>query len=157
MNWLSRFRVVIVVLMGLLSYLAGNTAFAKPDSNDKLVGLWEGVDTLDGSTMRIAIGDLDGDKQLDFRWHESFFSGCFDINIPQGRGVISGTVHRLGKDQIELAVTSFVCFDDDNNEVELDTFSIEMDYSSKADILLKTTEDGFPGFILYRTSSGGGK
>ncbi len=155
MNWLSRFRVVIVVLMGLLSFLAGNIAIAKPDATDKLVGLWEGVDTLDGSTMRIAIGDVDRDKQLDFRWYESFFSGCFDIGIGQGRGLISGTVHRLGKDGIELVVTSYVCFDDDNNEVELDTFSIEMDYSSKGDFLLKTTEDGFPGFTLYRTSSGG--
>jgi len=124
---------------------------------DNLVGLWEGVDTLDGSTIRVSIGDMERDKRLEFRWHESFFTGCFDENIPQGRGVISGTVHRLNSDEIELVATSFVCFDNDNNEVELDTFSVDLKYSPNEDILTRTSAEGFPGFILYPVSSSGGK
>jgi len=73
---------------------------------------------------------MERDKRLEFRWHESFFTGCFDHGIAQGRGVISGTVHRLNSDEIELVATSFVCFDSDNNKVEIDAFSVDPDQQS---------------------------
>ena len=157
MKWLSRVRVQSVVVLALLASLAGNPALANNDLRDELVGLWEGVDSLDGSTVRVAIGDLNGHKSLDFRWYESFFTGCFDAGITSGRGLIAGKVQRLGPDVIELVVTSYVCFDEDNSEIELATFTVDFDYSKENDFLLRTSEDGFPGFILYRTSSTGGQ
>lgn len=157
MKWLSRIRIPSTLVVAVFALLMVGPALAGPDPTQKLVGLWEGVDTLDGSTVRVSIGNLEGNRQLEFRWHESFFSGCFDQGIPEGRGVIAGTVHPFGEDTIELEVTSYVCFDGDNNEVEIDTFSVELDYSAKEDILTRTTAGGFPGFILHRTSSTRGK
>lgn len=150
-----RIRLAAFVVAGVLAPLAGNPVFAQSGNLDHLIGMWEGVDALDGSTVRVSIGDMERDKRLEFRWHESFFTGCFNGDDLQGRGIISGTVQRLNEDEIELVVSSFKCFDVDNNAVEVSNFSVDLRYSWKDDILTRNSTAEFPGFILYRTSSKG--
>jgi hypothetical protein len=145
----------------LLASVADDPAAARDEhrhrykDDGKIVGLCEGVDVLDGSTVRISIGDMDGDQVLDFRWHESFFTGCFAQDNQRGRGVVAGTVHRKSSKEFELVATAFVCFDDDNNAVERGQITVEIRYSRKNDILIRIGTDEFPGFILHRTSSVG--
>ncbi len=147
--------------MGLLASAADDPALARDEhrhryeDGGKLVGLWEGVDALDGSTVWISIGDIDGDKVLDFRWRESFFSGCFTQDNQRGRGVVVGTVNQKNSKEFELAATTFVCFDDDNNELDRGQITVEVRYSRKNDLLIRIGTDEFPGFILHRTSSVG--
>jgi len=154
-NRLTRIRLAPVVFVAFMASLAAMPAFAKLENLDSLVGLWEGVDTLDGSTIRVAIGDIERDRRLEFRWQESFFSGCFNESNPQGRGLIAGTVERLNPDDVVLAATRFVCYDNDGNEFDADTFTVDLIYSPEADTLTSPTTAEFPGFILYRTSLSG--
>ena len=155
----ARIAVLSTVVMGLLASAADDPAVARDEhrhrDGGKLVGLWEGVDALDGSTVWISIGDIDGDEVLDFRWRESFFTGCFAQDNQRGRGVIAGTVNWENSEEFELVATEFVCFDDNNNAVDRDPITVEFRYSLKTDILIRIGTDEFPGFILHRTSSVG--
>jgi hypothetical protein len=161
MKPLARIAVLSTVLMGLLASAADDLAAARDEhrhrdkDGGKLVGLWEGVDVLDGSTVRISIGDSDGDEVLDFRWHESFFTGCFTQDNQRGRGVLAGTVNPKSSKEFELVATKFVCFDDNSNAVDRGPITVEVRYSRTNDILIRIGTDEFPGFILHRTSSVG--
>lgn len=157
MKWYSRIRLPSAIFLVVLASVAVKPADAGYFNINHIAGLWEGVDTLDGSTVRVSIGNLESDDALEFRWHESFFSGCFDQGFTSGRGVIAGTVHPSRAGHIELVVTQYLCFDDDNNEVEIAPFTVELEYSLEEDVLVRTTQDGFPGFILHRVSSNGGR
>lgn len=162
MKWFSRIRLPSTVFpsavfLVLLASLAGEPADAGYYDIHHVAGLWEGVDTLDGSTVRVSIGNFESDDSLEFRWHESFFTGCFNQGFSSGRGLIAGTVHRSRANHIELVVTRYLCFDDDNNEVDIGPFTVELRYSLKDDVLVRTTQEGFPGFILHRISSNGGR
>ena len=155
MNRLSQVRPASVLFLAMLASLAAMPVFAKLENLNSLVGLWEGVDTLDGSTIRVAIGDVERDKRLEFRWQESFLTECFNESNPQGRGLIAGTVERLNPDDVVFVVTRFVCYDNDGNEFDVDTFTVDLSYSPEEDTLTSATTAEFPGFILYRTSRGG--
>ena len=153
----ARIVVLSTMFMGLLVSAADDPAVARDEHRHrgKLVGLWEGVDALDGSTVLISIGDIDGDEVLDFRWHESFFTGCFNQDNQRGRGVVAGTVDWKNATEFDLLATEFVCFDDSNNRIDRDQITVEFSYSWKDDFLIRIGTDEFPGFILHRTSSVG--
>ena len=153
----TRIAVLSTVLMGLLASPAYHPAAALDEHRHrgKLVGLWEGIDALDGSTVRISIGDIDGDGVLDFRWRESFFTGCFSRDNQLGRGVVAGTVSWHNSKEFELATTEFVCFDDHNNRTDRGQITVEFRYSRRNGLLIRIGTDEFPGFILHRTSSVG--
>jgi len=159
MNRSALIAVLSTVVIGLLASAADDPAVARDEHRDrhdgKLLGLWEGVDALDGSTVWISIGDIDEDEVLDFRWRESFFTGCFTPDNQRGRGVVAGTVERKSSKEFELVATEFVCFNDHNNEVDHDPITVEVRYSRKHDVLIRIGTDEFPGFILHRTSSVG--
>jgi len=153
----ARIAVLSTVFMGLLASAADDPAVARDEHRHRgeLVGLWEGIDALDGSTVMISIGDIDGDEVLDFRWRESFFTGCFAQDNQRGRGVVAGTVDWKNATEFDLVATEFACFDDNNNRIDRDQITVEFRYSRTNDFLIRIETDEFPGFILHRTSSFG--
>ena len=50
------------------------------------LGLWEGVDPLDGSSVLASFTNLDKDNKIELAWTESFFTLCEGAN-----GLITGT------------------------------------------------------------------
>ena len=68
------------------------------------LGLWEGIDPLDGSTVRVSFTNLDKDDTIELDWTESFFTLCEGAN-----GFVTGT-GTVGEDGILRADEMFTCF-----------------------------------------------
>lgn len=150
-----RIAMLSTVFMGLLA-----TAADEPAARDlyryraPLVGLWEGIDALDGSTIAISIGDLDGDGVLNFWWYESFFTGCFTPENQRGRAVLNGTVQWKSASVVTLVSSEYFCLDDLNNRSDRSPIALEFSYAWRNDLLVRDGNEAFPGFILHRTSAG---
>jgi len=54
-------------------------------------GLWQAVDTLDGSPIMVSISDNDRDGILEVRYTESFFATCIDKGFSGSPGIIEGS------------------------------------------------------------------
>src|SRR5262245_28409872 len=71
------------------------TAFAAPPSSriDAYLGLWEGVDALDGSLVRVSLTDVNDDGIIELTQTESFYSFCHSMGaqFSLGHGVEVGT------------------------------------------------------------------
>ena len=140
-----------VVVVGVMALLL--TSVAHADSKGKrFIALWEGIDEVDGSEIKILIND-DGNGAFKVLWRETFFTVCAnEIGFDGRRGVIKGTA----------------ALDPGNQDIlrtELDIFCIEGTTSTPINInvglnsfelidknrLLVTNEDNnFPPFILER-------
>ena len=68
------------------------------------LGLWEGIDPLDGSTVLASFTNLDKDDTIELAWTESFFTLCEGAN-----GYITGT-GTVGEDGILRVDEMFTCF-----------------------------------------------
>ena len=92
--------ICTVAIFGSLAAQAG-----KGDSGRRFWGLWEAVDSLDGSTEQISISK-GGDGSLTLLWRESYWSICDGRRgILRGAGEISSDNRRTLV--IEMAITCF--------------------------------------------------
>lgn len=87
---------VSTVVLGLV--LAGGVGAGDRDHDDDshgtrtFVGLWEAIDSFDGSTQRLSI-TCSGKKSCDVRLNDTFFSDCDGgIGFAHGEGWIHGGV-----------------------------------------------------------------
>ena len=141
---------VIVVLLAVASL------FGPPPKGGKtkfFVGLWEGVDILDGSTVQFSISDLDRDGVLELRYREGHFSICFDgVDNTQGRGIYSASAVVNGAGELEIDGALVCINDDDTAEAPVNT--LFTGHADHKDDILAVVGDGFTDpLILHRTSS----
>ena len=137
--------ICTVTIFGSLAAQAG-----KGDSGRRFWGLWEAVDSLDGSTEQISISK-GGDGSLTLLWRESYWSICDGRRgILRGAGEISSDNRRTLV--IEMAIT---CFDPE--EVVLED-SIRFELVGR-NMLLATSPGAFTDLPFFRVSGrvhGGG-
>jgi hypothetical protein len=80
---------------------------------DGFLGLWRGVDPLDGSDVEVSITDIERDGALEISQREGFFTSCANLgsNYSLGRGKVVGTGTVLSKTELEVT-TTFICIND---------------------------------------------
>lgn len=98
----------VVGLMAAMQFGCTSSDGADNDADSFFLGLWEGIDPLDGSDVLASITNIDGDGTIEILWRESFYALCEgDQGIVQGSGTI-------GEDGILLTDEFLTCF---NKEV----------------------------------------
>ena len=109
------------------------------------LGLWEGIDPLDGSTVLVSFTNLDKDDTIELAWTESLFSLC-----DGGPGLNTG-IGTVGEDGILLADEMFTCF---NTE---ETFEGSGAYEPvKEDGIIIATSPAnpeLPAIVLHKVSN----
>lgn len=116
-------------------------------SGEKFIGLWEGIDPDDGSTVQVSISDINNDDVLEIVAREGFFTVCSNIgpNYTLGRGTITGTGTVMSKSELWVERTR-ICIDDDNMPAAPVDFPVTYTLESKGKVL----NIGFT--VLHRTS-----
>ena len=109
------------------------------------LGLWEGIDPLDGSTVRVSIANLNKDEKIEIAWTESLFTLCEGAN---GFITSTGTVDENGVINADEMLT---CFDKE------ETAEGQASYTPVKDdgliIVTPKSEPDFPPVILHRVSN----
>jgi hypothetical protein len=117
-------------------------------SGEKFIGLWEGIDPDDGSTVQVSISDINNDGVLEIVAREGFFTVCRNLgtNYSLGRGTITGTGTVMSKSELWVDRTR-ICINDDNTPIDppFDS-SVKYTLESKGKVL----NIGFT--VLHRTS-----
>ena len=139
-------KLIGVMILGAL-VLFSNAVASNNSSSDAFLGLWEGIDPEDGSTVQISINDFNKDGVLEIVAREGYFTVCYDgIANTQGRGTITGTGTLLSKTQLWVERTR-ICINDDNTKSDPVSFSVTYTLDSKRQVL----DIGFT--VLHRTSN----
>ena len=126
---MKRFLIILIVVsaMAALSVILTQTANSDGgyQSNGAVrsqffIGLWGGVDHVDGSEILVSISDNDDDGKLELLWHESRWFNCggSDNAVLTATG---GTVQD-GVLSFETAIIS--CFDT-YSEIDVTPYAIE--------------------------------
>lgn len=137
---------------------------ATAPSRDAFLGIWEGIDPLDGSTVRLVITDVDGGGVLELSQTESFFTYCAALGprYAQGRGYVGGRGRpvykrvRVGDTnavrKVLAAETSFSCVDDRGRPRAPLTgrFDYPLVQGGKV-LVIPGVPAGAPDVLLYRT------
>jgi hypothetical protein len=109
------------------------------------LGLWEGIDPLDGSTVLASFTNLDKDNTIEIAWTESLFTLCEGAG-----GLITGT-GPVDENGVLNADEMFTCFDPD------DTLEGKGRYEPVKDdgiiIVTSPVNPELPPIILHRISS----
>ncbi len=95
-------RATVAAALLVACLLEAAAGYAQ-DLGEDFVGLWQGVDNVDGSLRTISITDLDGDGILEVRAHDTFWSLC---SGDQGNGYTTG---RLDDDGVLRTAGSIQC------------------------------------------------
>jgi hypothetical protein len=133
-----------------------SAALAGPGPGGKLdhfVGLWVGVDSLDGSPVRLSLSDVDDDGVLEHTMQEDFFTVCFDRGptFSRGRGVVRGTATVASKGVLD-ATTELFCIDDDNVAVSHGPATqVQYTLGSRNAVLVLPAFGNSPAIVLHRT------
>ena len=131
------------------------------------LGLWEGIDPLDGSTVQASITNTDRNGLLEMVQTESFFTNCFKLgpNYSEGRGVITGRgrvvnkrVRGAGGPAVLRSVysgqSSFVCISNDGvpGTPSVATFEYPLQQNGQI-LLLPGAPFNTPDIVLHRMAS----
>ncbi len=143
---------------------AAQPARATAPAPQAFLGIWEGIDPLDGSTVRLVITNIDGGAALELSQTESFFTNCArrGPDYARGLGYIGGhgrpalkRVRVGGTDAVRkvLAVeTRFVCVA--NNGRPSTPLTGEFDYplvQGGRVLVIPGVPAGAPDILLYRS------
>ena len=124
------------------------------DRVDAFLGLWEGVDSLDGSFVRTSVSDIDDDGILEVTQSETFFSFCFGMGpqFSQGRGLEVGTATvGRNKDALEISM-QLVCIDDNNVRFPRDPLPVEYQLASRGrNLVIPPFPQSLP-IVLHRVA-----
>ena len=108
-----------LVALAAASMTAAVTFAAPPSSRiDAYLGLWEGVDPLDGSLVHLSLTDVNDDGTIELTQSESFYSFCHakGANFSLGHGVEIGTATVAQKrDALKIDI-QLICIDNDNGK-----------------------------------------
>jgi hypothetical protein len=130
---------------------------ANAGGEDKLIGLWEGMDERDGSDITVSIRDLNDDGTLEFSWRESSWSFCNNTEraILQGSGTVDDGVLTSSDTKItcfdETVETKVLCFGFLTDDCDVDIGGpYTLEFNKDSDVLIN---DGDGTAVLHRTSS----
>ena len=153
-SWRPILWVIVVGCLLSVSVVAGAGPGAGPKDAEDFLGLWEGVDSLDGSPVRLSLSDVEGDGIIEHTIQEDFFTTCFNLGptYSRGRGVITGTGTVARKDVLEVS-TELICISDSNVRLSLGV-GAPMQYTlqSRGRILVLPAFGNFPAIVLHRIS-----
>jgi len=140
---MKRFFLSSVVLAGLLAW-AFAAAAGGGGSGKRFLGLWQGIDPLDGSSQTVEIS-RGADGGFSLLWAESYWTVC-----DGRRAVLEGTGGAVARDRntlvFEMQVT---CFDPESVPVR-DTIRFRI---VGQNMLLSTVEGVFTDLPFFRVSS----
>jgi hypothetical protein len=118
------------------------------------IGLWQGVDPLDGSTVRVSLSNVDDDGILELTQAETFYSFCHSMGpeFSSGRGVEVGTATvGSSKDVLEVDIR-LICIEDDNTRHEQPPVSVEYQLRSRdRNLLIPAFPNSLP-IVLHRVA-----
>jgi hypothetical protein len=137
--------VVVVGLMAALHIACTSTEGEDQEENRFFIGLWEGVDPLDGSSVQISISDIDRNGVFDVIEYQTFFTLCDgELGVVTGAGTV-------GDDGILRTNEELTCL------TTGETFNAEGAYEpvKKDEILVISypTNPALPTIILHQVSS----
>ncbi len=141
-----------VVVVGVMALLL--TSVAHADSKGKrFIALWEGIDEVDGSEIKILIND-DGNGAFKLLWRETFFTVCANNGFDSGGGVIKGTAALdPGNQDILLTVIYIFCIEGTTStRIDINVGLISFELIDKNRLLVTNENNNFPPFILERIS-----
>ncbi len=81
--WATLAWLCVLGLSGVAVADAGNNA-------GFFIGLWQGIDTEDGSRLLLSVDDIDRDGTLTVRLSDTFFSGCVAAGYSGSPGLADG-------------------------------------------------------------------
>jgi len=137
--------VVVLSLMAALHTTCTSLEGADQEENRFFIGLWEGVDPLDGSGVQVSISDIDRNGVIDIIGSETFFTVC-----DGERGVFTGT-GTVGDDGILRTNEVLTCL----TTGKLINFEGAYEPVKKDEILVLSfpTDPVSPPIILHQVSS----
>jgi hypothetical protein len=150
----TRLAAALAVAGVLLTFPLSASAFDFGWHGNGFLGLWWGVDPLDGSTVEVSITDIDHDGTLDINQRESFFTFCANISsdYSRGRGKVIGTAYVSSKTTLEVT-TDTTCINDlgvpdmpNTTSDNMSTYTLE----SYGKILKIPASNDFPAILLHR-------
>ncbi len=151
---LQSVRLWLMSALAFLALTAGVFASSEPPRwAGDFIGLWQGVDGLDGSMIHVSLSDVDGDGVLELTQREGFYTSCFRLGpgFSQGRGFITGTGIVRAKGVLDLH-TSFFCVDDNNVVTLVIEENVRYRLRSNGQILLLPQFGDLPRNSVHRTS-----
>lgn len=123
------FLLNIVTIFVQPSYANGN------GNNNHFSGLWQGIDSGDGSLSFLSISDANNDGVMTIRLGDTFFSMCKEAGYAQNPGLVEGT--GTVQNMVLTWDYSFKCYNPTTNKlVELRKGSIKLHFNSKEDIIV---------------------
>jgi hypothetical protein len=152
--WKPIFWLVVAGLLLSVSVVVAGPGPHGPKDAEDFVGLWQGIDPLDGSPVRLSLSDVEGDGVIEHTMHEDFFSVCFALGpgYPKGRGVITGTATVASKTILE-AKTVLTCISDTNVPFPTGPASVQQYTLRSHGLILVLPEFGSsPGIVLHRVA-----
>lgn len=116
------------------------------------LGLWEGTDPLDGSTVQVSISNVDDDDVLEILWGESFFTVCFEIgqDYSLGRGLITAEGRLVDPNLLEVEAIQ-TCINNVNVPDETDEFVTSFIREDRL-LVISSGVVEFPDIPLHRVA-----
>ncbi|MBI3795570.1 MAG: hypothetical protein HY268_01185 [Deltaproteobacteria bacterium] len=117
------------------------------------LGLWEGIDPLDGSPVRLSLSDIDDDGVLEHTLQEDFYTFCFNLGptYSRGRGVVIGTATVASKDVLDVE-TELICIDDNNVSAPQGVAPNQYILRSRGRVLVLPAFGDAPGIVLHHVA-----
>ena len=135
------FVASMLVAAAMTASAATAATAAAPASSvraDAYLGLWEGVDPLDGSLVRLSLTDVNEDGTIELTQSESFYSFCHgqgpDFSLGHGVEVGTATVAQK-RDALKIDI-QLICIDDDNGKHPQTPLAIEYQLRSRGRTLI---------------------
>lgn len=123
------------LFLNILTVFVSSADASTSGNNNCFLGLWQGVDNLDGSVTLLSISDADNNGVMTVRLTDSFFSHCKDAGYSTSPGLVDGTATIQNK--ILSWESSFKCYDPATNKlVEIKKDTVKFEFNTKEDILI---------------------
>jgi len=137
-------RLIIVSILVLM--IAVPICSADSGKNKKkFIGMWQGIDPLDGSEALRSI-TLDDDGIYNIVGYESFYNGCYSAT-GNPRGIVEAT----GSVEDGVLITDYFALKCQNGPV-YDDISVEYIRDKKNGTIIESIGGGFPPVILHKVS-----
>jgi hypothetical protein len=152
--WRPAFWVVVAgCVLSVSVVVARSSPGPGPEQGKNFLGLWEGVDSLDGSPVRLSVSDLDDDGVLELTLQEDFWTFCFKLGpaYSRGRGVVTGTATVASGDVLEVE-TQLTCIDDNNVAAPQGVASVQYTLRSRGRVLVIPAFRDAPAIVLHHVA-----
>src|SRR5262245_33446925 len=146
------FWLAIASCLLSVSVVVAGTGHGPKDKDAKhFLGLWEGVDPLDGSPVRVSLSDIEDDGIIEYTMQEDFWTSCFNLgpNYSKGRGVVRGTATAASKSLLDVQ-SELICISDANVPHSLGSSPVQNTLRDR--VLVLPPFGDSPAIVLHRIS-----